>query len=179
MKQLNNILFIGACLFFTLFILWYSDAVFFWDTVSQASKRGNFYYSTHFQQLILDPKLDSGHPPFFNIFIALSWTLFGRTLFVSHLVMLPFVLGILWQIRLFICSFFEEKWQGLAFLIAIADTTFMAQSILISPDIVMLFGFLCCLNAIWKNQYIYLALAAFLMPFYRFPLKVAKRGIKQ
>ena len=161
----------ASLLFFTVLIWYFSDAVFFWDTVSQASKRGNFYYQTNFQYLILDPALDSGHPPFFNILVALSWTIFGRTLFVSHFLMLPFVLGIVWQIYRLIRNVFPENYRRLIFLIALADTTFLAQTILISPDIVMLFGFLLCLNAIVEHEKWQLIAGSFLMPF------VSIRGI--
>jgi len=167
----TKIFFLLSLVGFTLFLLAFSDAVFFWDTVSQASKRGNFYYETGFQQLLLDPDLDSGHPPFFNLFIGLSWTIFGRTLLVSHLVMLPFVLGIVYQIYLLIKHLFRPKYRWLVFLIAIADTTFLAQSILISPDIVMLFGFLLCLNGIWEGKKWKIIIGSFLMPF------VSIRGI--
>lgn len=167
----TKFLFLCSLVFFTLFIWCYSDAVFFWDTVSQASKRGNYYYQTNFQSLILDPALDSGHPPFFNIFIGLSWSIFGRNLLVSHLVMLPFVLGIVFQVYRLIKNIFPENNRWLVFLIAIADTTFLAQSILISPDIVMLFGFLLCLNAIYENKNRQLIIGSFLLPF------VSIRGI--
>ncbi len=161
----TKFLFVGSLFFFTAFIWWFSDAVFFWDTVSQASKRGNYYYETNFQSLILDPALDSGHPPFFNIFIGLGWTFFGRNLAVSHFLMLPFVLGIVFQIYRLVNNVFPKNHRWLVFLIALADTTFLAQSILISPDIVMLFGFLLCLNAIFENKNGQLILGTFLMPF--------------
>lgn len=171
LQDKTKFLFILSLLLFTLFIWYFSDVVFFWDTVSQASKRGNYYYQTQFQHLILDPVLDSGHPPFFNIFIGLGWTFFGRTLAVSHFIMLPFVLGIVWQIYRLINNVFPENNRWLVFLIALADTTFLAQTILISPDIVMLFGFLLCLNAIFENKNGQLILGSFLLPF------VSIRGI--
>jgi hypothetical protein len=79
--------------------------------------------------------------------------------------MLPFVLGIIFQIYRLVKNIFPENNRWLVFLIALADTTFLAQSILISPDIVMLFGFLLCLNAIFENKYGQLILGTFLLPF--------------
>jgi len=171
LQNKTKVLFLLSLLFFTFFVWCYSDAVFFWDTVSQASKRGNYYYQTNFQNLILDPALDSGHPPFFNIFIGLSWSVFGRNLAVSHFIMLPFVLGLVFQIYRLINNLFPEKNRWLVFLIALADTTFLAQTMLISPDIVLCFGFLLCLNAIFENKNGQLILGTFFLPF------VSIRGI--
>lgn len=167
----TKVLMLLSLVFFTFFIWCFSDAVFFWDTVSQASKRGNYYYQTNFQNLILDPALDSGHPPFFNVFIGLSWSIFGRNLMVSHLVMLPFVLGLVYQIYRLINNLFPENNRWLVFLIALADTTFLAQTVLISPDIVLCFGFLLCLNAIFENKNGQLIIGTFFLPF------VSIRGI--
>ena len=131
---------------------WASDHIFFWDTISQGSRLVDFYYQTNFQQLLLPTEIDQGHPPLFQIYIALGWKIFGRTLFVSHFMMLPILIGIVWQLFKIVEHFFDSKYHWIALTLPFFDTSFLAQSILVSPDILLLFAFLMGLNGILKNR---------------------------
>jgi hypothetical protein len=135
-----------------LLTYWASDHIFFWDTISQGSRLVDFYYQTNFQQLFLPTEIDQGHPPLFQIYIALGWKLFGRTLFVSHFLMLPILIGIVWQIFQLVQHFFDKKHHWIALALPFFDTTFLAQNILVSPDVLLLFAFLMSLNGLLKRK---------------------------
>jgi len=140
------------------------DHCFFWDTVSQASRRGSWYYFRGFDSFFLPPELDSGHPVFFNIYVAAAWKLFGRSLPVSHWAMLPFVWGILWQLARLVSAFFrsaEHRYWAMGLAVGVA--AFLGQITLVSPDLVLLFGFLWGLNSIRRRQPLALALALLLV----------------
>lgn len=131
---------------------WSSDHIFFWDTISQGSRLVDFYYQNNFQSLYLPTEIDQGHPPLFQLYIALGWKLFGRSLTVSHFMMLPILIGIVWQLYFLIRKFFKPKYHLIALTLPFFDTTFLAQSILVSPDILLLFAFLLGLNGVKSEK---------------------------
>lgn len=159
MKNTHKILLSALFLFFTLLTYLASDNFFFWDTVQLGSRHAHFYFETGFKNLLLPDNIDSGHIPAFGMYIAFLWTIFGKTLFVSHFAVLPFTLGIVYQLYLLIRRFISEKYIFLALILIVADPTLLSQSILIGPDIPLIFFFLLALNSIFKNKKILLSIA--------------------
>ncbi len=85
------------------------------------------------------------------MYLALVWKIFGKTLTVSHFAMLPF----LWGIVFFIFKIGErlggkENAHWLP-LLCFADPVLASQSILVSPDVVVVCFFLAAVWAILKN----------------------------
>lgn len=151
-------------LLFALGIALAQDHCFFWDTVSQASRRGSWYYFLDFHTFFLPPELDSGHPVFFNMYVAAVWKALGRSLPASHWAMLPFAWGILWQLaRLVVAWFPAGAGRYWAMGLAVSTAAFLGQAILVSPDLVLLFAFLWGLNSIRRREAWSLALALVLM----------------
>lgn len=132
---------------------------FFWDTIQLGSKHAGFYYSQNFSSLLLPDSIDSGHIPAFGMLLALAWKVFGRSLLVSHLFMLPFVLGILWQLRKLTAKIIPDKYAGWAFLLVLIDPTLLSQMTLVSPDVVLVFFFLSGWNSILENKKFLLSLS--------------------
>ena len=133
--------------FFVLSFFVRSNA-FFWDTVLQASKHAHFFYNNNFKSLILPLELDAGHPPFFGVYLAFIWKVFGKNLVVSHFAMLPWLFGIVWQLQRLIRFYFPEKLIFWVLLLTLSNVTLLGQSSLVSPDIVLLFFFLLSVNGI-------------------------------
>ena len=136
-----------ALLIFTLLNFISFRYFFFWDTVQLASHHAHFYYDNHFSSFFLPNDIDSGHPPFFGMSLALLWSLFGRTLWVSHLFMLPFLWGIIWQIKGLVEKLFQKKFQSAAFVLLLLQPTFLGQAVLVSPDVVLYCCMLLLLNS--------------------------------
>lgn len=135
---------------------WVSEHCFFWDTLQLASKQAHWFYDHKFSYFLLPEDIDSGHPPFFGMYLALCWFLFGKTLIVSHFSVLPFLLGIVWLLyELGIYLGDKTKAKYLVILVLI-DPFFMGQSILVSPDLVLVFGFLLSLLGILKERIFYI-----------------------
>ncbi len=119
-----------------------SNNPFFWDTIQLASKQAHFFFENGFNSIILPENIDSGHPPFFGMYLAAVWKWFGKTLPVSHFAMLPFLWGIVYLLYK-IGSHFGGKQNAFWFLLLVSvDPVFAAQSILVSPDVVLVFFFL-------------------------------------
>lgn len=153
--------FCWAIIFFLVILTRHNS--FFWDTVQLASKHANYYYSTHFSSLLLPTAMDSGHIPAFGIYIALLWQLLERSLEVSHLGMLPFALGIVWQAFKLCSKFIPEQYIGLALILLVADPSLLSQMTLVSPDVCLVFFFLWGMNAVLENNKLSLAFAVFLL----------------
>src|SRR5262245_17704487 len=98
---------------------------------------------------MLPEDLDSGHPPTFGLYLALAWKLFGRSLAVSHFAMLPFLLGIALQAYQLVSRFAPRAMAVWGTLFVLAEPTLATQSILMSPDIVLIFLYLLALNALF------------------------------
>ncbi len=156
-KQL--ILLLPFFLFFTILTFFVSENIFFWDTVQLGAKHGLFFYETNFSEILLPDNMDSGHIPVFGIYLAFIWKTFGKTLFVSHFAMLPFLLGIIWQAFIFINRFISKKYHIPALILFLTDATLLGQSALVSPDIVLVFFFLLGLNSVFDRRRLLTAIA--------------------
>jgi hypothetical protein len=132
---------------------------FFWDTIQLASKHAHYFYETNFTNIILPKDIDSGHIPTLGIYLAFIWKIFGKNLIASHLAMLPFVLGIVYQSILLTKKLFNSKWQIKALFILLIDSTLLAQCTLISPDVLLIFFFLMALNYFINGKRLLYAIA--------------------
>ena len=147
----NSFAFITYILVVVL-ILFNINNFFFWDTVQLGSAHANYYLSTNFTQLLLPEDIDSGHIPAFGMYVALIWKIFGKSLEISHLAMLPFAVGIVWQLTKICKKFVSQSYYGVAVVLIILDPTILSQITLISPDIMLMFFFLLGVNAVIENQ---------------------------
>lgn len=133
---------------FTVLTFLVKDHAFFWDTVQLASRHAHWYFDNNFQYFFLPPEFDSGHPPFFGMMLASMWKIFGKTLWISHFTMLPFLLGIIFLFYQLGEHFLGKGKSVYLLLLVVVDPFFIGQSILVSPDIVLIFGWLLALWSI-------------------------------
>jgi hypothetical protein len=126
---------------------------FFWDTVQLAAWHADFYYEHHFNQFWLPDVMDSGHPPIFGIYIALIWKILGKSLIASHCAMLPFLFGIAYQFYRLGQAIMQEGFQTALLPLAVVNPVLLAQSSLVSPDVVLVFCFLTSINALFRKDY--------------------------
>ncbi len=145
------------CLPFFIFFIALTWSVrgnfFFWDTMQLASQHAHFFYdNNNFSTFLLPDSMDSGHPPTFGFYLALVWKIFGKSLIVSHLAMLPFLMGIVWQAWKLGEKVVGEGWALWFLLLLSVCPVVLGQAVLVSPDIVLLFFFLMALNAIFNSD---------------------------
>jgi hypothetical protein len=144
--------------FFILLSLVTLRLPFFWDKDILYSRLAHWLMAHHYR-LVLPDSLDPGYPPSLAWLLAGTWNIFGTSLPAMHLLMLPFTLGIIWQTYKLLCQFIPQKTIPLAMLILMADPTFMAQTVVYSTDLVMLFFMLLALNSVLLNRKWILAIA--------------------
>jgi len=141
----------------TALLLWWSrNFILFWDTIQFAGKHGLWYYEQGVFSGLLPEQLDSGHPPFFGMYQAAMWKLFGKNLTVACFSIFPFlILNIYFSLR---CGKQILGDRGWLFPVALTTSPFyLGHSILSSPDIVLVAGFLVTLYGVLarKRRYIY------------------------
>ncbi len=142
---------------------WVSDHAFFWDTVQLGSKHAHWYYEQQFQTFFLPEAINSGHPPLFGMYLAFCWSFFGKSLLVSHFSILPFLLGIIWLLYEIGSFFGNAKSAKFLLLLVIIDPFFAGQSVLISPDILLVFAFLLAIHSILKEKIFLIIIATTLL----------------
>ncbi len=155
MRSYENIFFY---LLAFLLVFFSRDNFFFWDTIQFASLHPHYYIENDFQAILLPEKLDSGHPPFFGIYIAICWSIFGKSLFVSHFAMLPALLGIVYFLNKIGSHFLGIQYGFLLCLLLFCDPVFLGQSVLVSPDVYLMLFFLMSFAGILKNRSIFIVL---------------------
>ena len=132
----------------------------FWDNVLFASRLGNQLYENSVFNWYIPDSFDPGHPPFLGFLLAIVWKLFGHNLWVSHLLILPFSIGLLYQLHLFVSYYVKNTTLAFfAFILIAVDPTLSAQFVLVNPEIISLFFFFLAINAILYDKY-YLKIVA-------------------
>lgn len=143
---------IPAALFFINLVILIRSVPLFWDSVQFGSLHAEYFLRTEFQSLLLSNQIDSGNPPFFGIYIAWMWKIFGKSLVTSHLAMLPFLFLIIGA-TLRLTAFFVKGRMSIWFAaIIILDTTLLAQATLVSPDVLLVAFFLLTLVGILEQN---------------------------
>ena len=141
--------FLSFCAMGILIFLSSNQNGMFWDNVLFASKMGNQLYYNSIFDWTMPNSFDPGHPPFLGFLLAASWKVFGHTLLVSHLVILPFNIGFFYQLFKFISYFIDTiQLQFLAFLLIIIDPTISTAFVLVNPEIIIIFFFFLAVNGI-------------------------------
>ena len=127
---------------------------FFWDTVQLTSMHAHWFYEQDFATFFLPPKYDSGHPPFWGLYHAGLWKLFGKSVITSHLAMWPFLFGALVFGGKIGALLVREPYAGLFFgLFLLADPVFLTQATLVSPDIALVCFFLMTLYGLLLKRH--------------------------
>lgn len=147
---------IAICILYALLTWWVKDHSFFWDSVLLGSVYGDWYYSHNFRHLFVPADI-AGYPPLFGMYLAAGWKLFGKSLAVSHWLMLPFLWGIVLQVYLLVRKVVPAPWVVPGMLLLLLEPTLLAQSTQVAPDVILVFLYLLALNAILSKQRILLA----------------------
>lgn len=149
-------------LLYLLIIIASSSIPMFWD-MNYMSQISNMIYDSNFSIFYSDA-LDNGSSPLYSIYIAGIWSIFGRSLFITHLAIFPFVAGIVYQFYLLLIRFVDKKYTAFAFLLLLIEPTLITQTILTGYDLILCFLFLLALNGIYNKKRGLILLAVIFIP---------------
>lgn len=135
---------------------------FFWDTTHLASLQAWWYYDNNFSFFFLPNEIDSGHPSFFAMLLALMWKLFGANLYVGHILMLPFLI-ILISETISVSMFYFKDTYGYVAALVLFNPIILGQATLVSPDVVLFSFFFFTLSGIQKGNSIKMLLGSLVL----------------
>lgn len=139
----------------------------FWD-MSNISWLSNLIYDTNFTAFIFpNSDIDQGAVPLYSTYLAFMWLVFGKSLFVCHLAILPFVIGILFQFHKLSLRFIHKNQLYFAFLLLFIEPTLFTQAYLAGIDLVFCFLFLLGINSAINNKRILLLVSLVFIPVLR------------
>ena len=141
-------------LLISLIFFWISkDNGMFWDNVLFASKMGNQLYENGIFNWTMPDTFDPAQAPFLGFILAVFWKILGHKLWVSHIAMVFFKCGFIYQLLLFL-DYCKLKKSEVFFgaLLVLVDPSVSSTLILVSPEIIILFSFFLALNGILKNS---------------------------
>ncbi|MGB0931255.1 MAG: hypothetical protein ACPGVB_10790, partial [Chitinophagales bacterium] len=159
----HSLYYFAIILFATILTICSLDIPFFWDNVYLVSKMAHYYYENSFPSVVLPLELDSGHPPFYAMYVAAMWSCFSKTLAVSHWAVFPFLVGLGIAYYHLARFFLPSKALPFAMLLFIIEPTLLAQSVLGGVDIALLCLYLVALNGIFYRKRGLLAVALCVM----------------
>jgi hypothetical protein len=148
-----------AFLFFVILSALSLNLPFFWDTILY-SKIAHWFLENNFSSLVVPQVLDTGNQTFFELLLALSWKICGKALWTSHLIIVPFLLGIVIQYYFLARKYIPESPLGPSLIFLMLEPTLLAQSTMVSLDIIIVFFYLLGLNAILSGKKRLLVIAA-------------------
>lgn len=142
----------------TLLTVFSFNVPFFWDSTFFSTTAVHFY-NNGIKGLIGPIEYDTGGFPLYSSYLTIIWKYFGKTLTVSHLAMLPFLLGVIYEFFKLAKRYLNERTIVYALVLLIIHPVFITQSILMGYDIIILYFFLLSLNALYSNKSILYSIA--------------------
>lgn len=136
---------------------------FFGDHVTLISIPASDYYSSGFHSIWLPEGHATGHPPFYAMLTALCWTVFGKSLLISHLLTLVFSLVLVAQYARLTKQMAEPRMRSLALILLLANPVFLAQMAAMSIDVFLTAVFLWGINVIHSRKKAHLVVVCILL----------------
>lgn len=137
---------VAVIFFFVLLTFFISHIPFFWDELYYIGTAFGIHDSG-FASFVPPVEHDRGNFPFYGFYMALWWTIFGKSLAVSHFAMLPVLAGIIWEYFMIAKKIIPVKWIPFALLLLVIEPTLGTQSILMGHDLFLLYFFMLSFRA--------------------------------
>lgn len=134
--------------FLLILITFFSLSIpFFWDSTFFSA------LSVHFNEngingFIAPLSTDTGGFPLYSIYLTTIWKCFGKSLAISHIAILPFMIGVAFEYLKLAKRYLNNTTIKYAILLLLIEPVFITQSILMGYDILIAYFFLLCLNAL-------------------------------
>lgn len=149
--SLPSYFYIWPAIFYALIVYASAGNGFFWDGILW-SKSAQWYFFNGLGTGILPEEINAGHPPLFAWYLAFVWKMFSFSLQVSHWAMYPLLVGIGWQATRLANGLVSRQWVIPTTLLLLADTSLLAQSTQISPELALVLFFLLAVNTILQKK---------------------------
>lgn len=125
---------------------------FFGDAVVSTSLAANNIYDHGLSTIFYPIEKDPGHPTIYPYFLAVCWTLFGKSLAVAHIVQLLLAAGMLLIVRNIAKPFCSAETANTIVLWVAVCPVFLAQSAMLLGNFLMLVAMLAAVSALLSNN---------------------------
>jgi len=150
-NQYKYLPFLTAFVFVLTFLS--ANLGFFWDNVLLSSKLAHFFFENGLNGCIPADSVDCGHPPFFGIYLAGGWKLLGKELWVSHFMMIPFLLILVYHYLKIIEYFLPPYFMWAGVLMFVFEPSLIAQCTMASNEVVQIVCFVWALSLILRRRF--------------------------
>lgn len=146
---------------FVLAVLLACDLPVFWDMYGQV-KTAHYFLEQDFSDLLPNEGAysDNGHMPLYPLYLALLFKIFGTHLCVAHLSVLPFLIGMIWQLHRFAIRFLDPGKALATLLLAFFHPAVITQALYFSQEIALAYCALWLINALLYGRGSHIALAS-------------------
>jgi hypothetical protein len=134
---------------FVAVIIYCCNTPVFWDMYGQV-KLAHHYLETNFKEMLPNGNgfTDNGHFPLSSLYLAALFKLFGFKLWLAHVSIIPFVVGVLYQLQVLCKRFLSDEKTLWVMLLTLIHPALAAQSIYFSGEVCFVFFALWMLNSI-------------------------------
>jgi hypothetical protein len=159
---MNTKILLPVFVFFLVLTFCSMHIPFFWDGTF-FSGLSLYFYENGYNGFIAPQANDTGGFPLFSAYLTFMWKCFGKTLWVSHFAMLPFLIGIAYEYFKLAKRFISTNMIALSMLLLVIEPVFLTQSLLMGYDIVITCFFLLALNALYDDKKFIFSIAILLL----------------
>lgn len=138
----------------------FRDIPFFWDG-TYFSKAATLFYNGTDSFWSCGEYTDNTTLPLFSWYLNIVWSLFSKTLTVSHFAFLPFMILFFYEYYRFSKKFLSDFFCSVALILLLSEPTFSTQALLMGYDILMVFLFFFLINRLIENKFL---LYSFILP---------------
>ncbi|MDF2437239.1 MAG: hypothetical protein K0Q95_1615 [Bacteroidota bacterium] len=161
MRTQNKILLLVSLIYLALTFI-SINVPFFWDGTFFSFVAVQFY-EKGFNGFIAHIDGDTGGFPLYSTYLALTWKLLGKSLLVSHIAMLPFMIGIAKEYLKLASKYLSGNTLLFSSLLLLLEPVLLTQSILMGYDLIMVYFFLLSLNHLQQKKDYQFAIALTLL----------------
>lgn len=145
-KHIGILILLFVSILFTLYKTPHLYLPLFWDEIGVYGKSVFYLLDNEIGILpsYLEPELSRGHPMVYVYFTALFCKVFGENVFTMHLFNLIISIFLLFSVYYTSSKLFSKKVAFIAFIVLVVQPLFIAQSILVLPEVML------ALFALWS-----------------------------
>ena len=110
---------------------------FFWDSIAGYSKPATYLLAHGFQSFVYPPDMVA-EPPLAHLYLATLWQLLGRELWVAHLSITLFAVGVILQVHQ-LARRISPRRAGWITLLVLLEPATLTQLLSLSPDVLLCF----------------------------------------
>jgi len=124
----------------------------FHDNILFSSKIPNHFFQNGFFAFPLPANIDTGYGPAWFWYIAMGWQIFGKSLWVNHLLCLPILIATAWFYLKISQYFLPSTYLWMVMLLLWLEPTYLTQSVMATQDVFVVMAFIGGLYSIIYNK---------------------------